>query len=50
MGDVVPHPMLVWIKGKMEIAREAGDFPTFQNYEDMYKLWEKRLNEQNRGN
>lgn len=41
----VSSPMLDWIRSKMEKAREAGDFPTFQNYEAMLKLWERRINE-----
>lgn len=41
----VSSPMLDWIRSKMEKAREVGDFPTFQNYEAMLKLWERRINE-----
>ena len=48
--DVVSTPMLDWIRSKMEAAELVGDMPAYRNYRDMYKLWDRRLNEKARGN
>lgn len=45
MKTMLPKATSVWAKEKMDKARELGNYPDYEAYEALYKLWKGREDE-----